>query len=153
MFGRVKAPRPVSVAIDKLTNSIERVETGEVFDTLVSLVSNADLKAVTKKAGWLFNWREEFRQPERNVYKLTTVESPSVIQGLVSVEIMADHVFMHLIENAPSNLGNKKRYTGVAGNLLAYGCKLAFEQGHEGNVAFVSKTQLIEHYRITLGAR
>jgi hypothetical protein len=40
----------------------------------------------------------------------------------------------------------------VPGNLFAYACKLAFEQGYEGNVAFTAKTQLITHYTKTLGA-
>lgn len=43
-------------------------------------------------------------------------------------------------------------YSGVPGNLVAFACKLSFQRGHEGNVAFLSKTQLIEHYEKTLGA-
>lgn len=43
-------------------------------------------------------------------------------------------------------------YSGVLGNLVAYACKLSFQRGHEGNVSFLSKTQLIEHYEQTLGA-
>ena len=59
---------------------------------------------------------------------------------------------MHLVENAPFNRGENKVYLGVAGNLVAFACKLSFQRGHEGNIAFVSKTQLIEHYVKTLGA-
>jgi hypothetical protein len=29
---------------------------------------------------------------------------------------------------------------------------LAFQRGHEGNVSFISKTKLIDHYERTLGA-
>ena len=42
--------------------------------------------------------------------------------------------------------------TGVPGNLVAFACKLSFQRGHEGNLAFVSKSQLIKHYEETLGA-
>jgi hypothetical protein len=152
---RMKIPRstPVSIKIDKLTNSIENVVTGESFDTAVAPASAADLKTTTKKAGWLFNWRDETKKPGHRVFKLTTVENPTVVQGLISLEVMEDHVFMHLIENAPFNLGKHKAYTGVAGNLVAYACKLAFEAGHDGNVGFVSKTDLIAHYTAMLGAR
>ena len=143
----------VSTEIDKLTNSIENVVTGETFATVVAPVSASDLKAASKKAGWLFNWRQEAKQPGHQVFKLTTGENPTVIQGLISLETMDDHLFMHLIENAPFNLGKRKEYTGVAGNLVAYACKLAFEQGHDGNVGFVSKTDLIHHYITMLGAR
>ena len=63
-----------------------------------------------------------------------------------------DHVYMHLVESAPFNKGKNKIYTGVAGNLVAFACKLSFQRGHKGNVSFLSKTQLIEHYEKTLGA-
>lgn len=38
------------------------------------------------------------------------------------------------------------------GNLVAYACKLSFQRGHQGNISFISKTQLIKHYQKTLGA-
>lgn len=68
------------------------------------------------------------------------------------MELRHDHVYMHLVENAPFNLGRNKVYAGVMGNLVAFGCKLAFENGHEGNLAFDSKTALMDHYHGTLGA-
>lgn len=43
-------------------------------------------------------------------------------------------------------------YAGVAVNLVAFACKLSFQRGNEGNVSFISKTQLINHYKKTLGA-
>ena len=115
-------------------------------------MSAADLKTTTKKNGWRFNWRAEARQPLRTVYKVVTVADPSTVQGLVSLENRGDHFYMHLIENAPANLGRNKVYQGVAGNLVAFACKLAFESGHQGSVSFVSKTILIQHYADTLGA-
>ena len=59
---------------------------------------------------------------------------------------------MHLVESAPFNKGKNKMYAGVPGNLVAFACKLSFQRGHDGNVAFISKTQLIEHYIKSLGA-
>lgn len=59
---------------------------------------------------------------------------------------------MHLVENAPFNRGSEKVYTGVAGNLVAFACKVSFQRGHEGNVSFMSKSQLIEYYEKSLGA-
>lgn len=138
--------------VDKLTNSIENVFTGDSFPTDITLISNADLKSVTKKTGWGFNWKFEFKQPEREVYKLTIVNNQSVIQGLISLEIKSDHVYMHLIESALFNKGRSKIYAGVPGNLVAFACKLSFQRGHEGNVSFLSKTQLVQHYIDTLGA-
>ena len=138
--------------IDKLTNSIENVITGDSFATEISVLTNIDLKTVTKKEGWLFNWRDEWKETGREVYKLTIVGNPKIIQGLISVEIRSDHIYIHLIESAPFNKSKSKVYSGVPGNLVAFACKLSFQRGFEGNVSFISKNQLIEHYIKTLGA-
>ena len=138
--------------VDKLTNSIQNVITGDSFSTDISIISAEDLKNVTKKSGWQFDWKMEFQQPERDVYKLTIVNNQSIIQGLISLEVKSDHVYMHLVENAPFNKGKAKIYAGVPGNLVAFACKLSFQRGNEGNVSFFSKTQLVQHYIDTLGA-
>jgi len=138
--------------VDTLTNSIENIITGDSFATDITIISIADLKTVTKKNGWQFNWKLELKQPEKDVYKLTIVNNQSVIQGLISLEIKSDHVYMHLVESAPFNKGKSKVYAGIPGNLVAFACKLAFQHGHEGNVSFFSKTQLVQHYIDTLGA-
>jgi hypothetical protein len=140
--------------IDKLTNSIENVITGDSFATEISILTIQDIESsINKKSGWLFNWSEEYLQPARDVYKLTIVNNSSIIQGLISLEVKVDHVFMHLVESAPFNKGKSKVYSGVPGNLVAFACKLSFQRGHEGNLAFTSKTKLIEHYKESLGAK
>lgn len=138
--------------IDKLTNSIENRITRDSFTTNIIHLTKADLKTVTKKNDWVFDWRYELNQPEREVYKLTISENATVIQGLISLEIKFDHVYMHLVESAPFNKGKNKVYSGVPGNLVAFACRLSFQRGFEGNISFISKTQLIDHYTETLGA-
>ena len=112
--------------IDKLTNSIENVLTGDSFATDRLILKSSDLKNVSKKRKWQFNWIEEFRQPERDVYKLTIVNNSTIIQGLISLEVKSDHVYMHLVESAPFNKGKTKVYSGVSGNLVAFSSKLSF---------------------------
>ncbi len=138
--------------IDKLTNSIENLVTGDSFATDISLLRSTDLKNISRNKGWLFDWKYEFKQPERDVFKLTIVNNSEIIQGLICVEVKEDHVFMHLVESSPFNKGKAKVYSGVPGNLVAFACKLSFQRGHDGNVSFISKTQLVEHYEKTLGA-
>ena len=138
--------------VDKLTNSIENVITGDSFATEISIVTIADIKNISKKNKWQFDWKFEYKQPERDVYKLTIVNNQQIIQGLICIEIKADHVYMHLVESAPFNKGKTKVYAGVPGNLVAFACKLSFQRGYEGNVSFFSKTQLIQHYIDSLGA-
>ena len=94
--------------IDKLTRSIENVVTGDRFPTEISLINKSDLKTISSKTNWQFNWQSEFVLKEREIYKLTIVNNPKVIQGLISLEVKEDHVFMHLLENAPFNKGASK---------------------------------------------
>jgi hypothetical protein len=138
--------------IDKLTNSIENVVTGDSFATEISVITKADIKLITKTNGWVFNWRDEVKAPTREVFKLTIVNNSSIIQGLICLEVKFDHVYMHLVESAPFNKGKAKVYAGVLGNLVAFACKFAFQRGFEGNVSFISKTKLIDHYTQTIGA-
>ena len=137
--------------IDKITNSIEDALTGESLDTDVQEADRRDLKAVMKKAGWRFNWKKEFNQTTGKIYKLV-INGDSTIQGLICIEAMEGWVEMHLIEAAPQNCGQGKRYLGVAGNLVAFACRQSFDLGFDGYVAFVAKTSLIRHYEQTLGA-
>lgn len=83
---------------------------------------------------------------------MTIPNNLTVIQGLISLEIKTDHVYMHLVESAPFNKRKAKVYAGVPGNLVAFACRLSFQRGFAGNVSFISKTQLIDHYNKTLGA-
>ena len=136
--------------IDKLTNSIENAVSGEVFDTVITEIT--DVKEI-KKTHWLFDWKIEIQTENRKVYKLTTINNPNIIQGLISLTDGGDHIYMDLIESAKFNKGKKKLYFGVAGNLVAFACKLSFEKGYKGIVVFTAKTKLIEHYKKTLGAQ
>jgi len=148
----VKKSQYIDIEIDKLTNSLENVITGDSFPTDIVITEMNDFKSVTKKGGWLFDWRNEFKKPDRDVYKLNIVNNQTVIQGLISISVKTDHVYMHLIESAPFNKGKDKVYAGVPGNLVAFACKLSFQRGFEGYLSFLSKTNLINHYEKTLGA-
>ncbi len=88
--------------IDRLTNSITNKVSGDSFATEVSLLSIADLNQIEKN-GWLFNWKEELKYNDREVYKLTIVNNLSIVQGMISLTIKSDHVAIHLIENAKFN--------------------------------------------------
>jgi hypothetical protein len=144
--------QPLDFEIDALTNSIENTSTGEVFDTEVVLLKSSSLNEI-KKSAWLFDWKREIEEVGKDVYKVVARQRPKIIHGLISITDNHDHIVMHLIESAKFNKGKNKEYKGVAGNLVAFCCKLAFEKGYDGVVAFVAKTQLIEHYKQTLGAK
>ena len=73
--------------IDRLTNSIVNTISGDSFPTEVSLLTKTDLKQTQKKNGWLFNWRHELNLPDREVYKLTIINNPTIIQGITSLTV------------------------------------------------------------------
>jgi hypothetical protein len=49
--------------------------------------------------------------------------------------------------------GKDKLYEGVAGNLIAFACRLSFQRGAVGFVSFHAKTNLVDHYIQTLNAK
>jgi len=143
--------KPLDFVIDKLTNSIENTSTGEVFDTEIVRLIGKDLKHI-HKSDWQFDWTKEIKDKTKEVYRLTTVNNPTIIQGLISIEDKQDHIFMHLIESAKFNKNKDKVYLGVPGNLVAYACKVSVDKGYQGFLAFDAKTTLIKHYQESLFA-
>ena len=146
--------KQASFVIDELTNSIRQVSSGIICQTETLKVSSEEIKKVHKKDGWFFNWKTEFKENGKQLYKLV-LAGDSVIQGLISLQPVPTQLFieMHLIESAPHNHPNHKQFAGVAGNLVAFACKMSFNLGYEGYVAFTAKTNLIQHYIDSLGAQ
>jgi len=141
----------ISIEIDLLTRSIENTITGDSFKTELLPISTPDLKKL-KKTDWLFDWKAEAKNPNKSIYKLVIIDNPNIIQGLISLQDKGDHIFMHLIESNKFNRGAKKVYLGVPGNLVAFACKLSWDMEYKGYLSFESKTKLIDHYQLTLGA-
>ena len=65
----MKKPEQIGLdfEVDKLANSIENVITGDSFATDITIISISDLRNVTRKTGWQFDWKLELKQPERDV--------------------------------------------------------------------------------------
>ena len=149
--------QPLDFLIDDLTNSIKNRISEDSFQTEIARLTKQDVKSITKKASWRFNWRAELNENTNEVYKLTIINNPTIVQGLISLRIESDHVFMNLLESAPFNMGRDKLYEGVPDNLavrraVAYACSVSFRYGYEGFISFTAKTKLIGHYETTLGA-
>jgi hypothetical protein len=92
----------LGIEIDKLTNGIVNTISGDSFPTDIHPISKGDLKNTTKKNGWLFNWTNEFKLTDRQVFKLTIRNNPEIVQGLLSISDFSDHYYLHLIESAHS---------------------------------------------------
>lgn len=143
----------IEVVIDELTPCLIHRQSGEKYQTRIQPLTETDLNQLTKEQGWVnFNWNKEFSLPKRLVYKLTVAGSDD-IQGLVSLEVAQGYVDVFLVESAPWNVGSTSQvFVGVGAHLFAFACKVSFDLGFEGVIAFTSKTKLIDHYKEKLGA-
>ena len=47
----------IDIEIDELTNSIKNVISGDSFSTDIIRITNVDLKTITKRNGWQFDWK------------------------------------------------------------------------------------------------
>jgi len=65
--------------IDKLTDSILNRISGDSFRTEIALALKSDLNNITKSKGWSFDWKYEFNQLDREVYKLTIANNMGLI--------------------------------------------------------------------------
>lgn len=99
----------VDIEIDKLTNSIENVVSGDIFDTDVIQLFKKDTKQINK-IDWQFNWQEQLKLTDREVYKLVIKNNFNIIQGLISLSNRGDHIYMNLIESVKFNKGKTKIY-------------------------------------------
>jgi hypothetical protein len=68
--------KPLDFVIDKLTNSIENISTGEVFDTEIVKLTGKDVNQINEK-DWQFDWINEIKDKSKAVFKLTTVNNPT----------------------------------------------------------------------------
>lgn len=91
--------------VDKLTDSIINTISRDSFETEVSFLKPDDLLNISQNQGWNFNWEAEFDNFTRNVYKLTILNNPTIIQGLLSLTVEKEYVFMNLLESSPFNIG------------------------------------------------
>ncbi|MDR0853219.1 MAG: hypothetical protein LBN34_02515 [Clostridiales Family XIII bacterium] len=102
------------------------------------------------KRGWSFNW--ELRASASAKKIALTIEDE--IEGIVEFDRDTTSLLnnAYTLEIDPRNRGNSRRYEGIAGTLFAYVAQDAFIAGFDGFVAFISKTNLVEHYIKYYGA-
>jgi len=141
----------ITIQIDKLTPCLIEKSTGKILNTVFKLATDSDVKGLRKK-GWLFDWAN-LEVEDANIYKLL-IENDDTIQGLVATKVETGSVYVPLVESAPHNLGDDKKYVGVGGHLFAVAIKLSYKNDFGGFIHFDTKNmQLVEHYTRLLGAK
>ena len=68
----------LEIEIDKLTNSIENIVSGDIFDTEFIQLFSKDTRQINK-ADWQFNWQGQLKLAEREVYKLVIKDNSKII--------------------------------------------------------------------------
>jgi len=141
---------PIDTFIDKLTPCLIDATTGEILSTIFSIAAKNDISELTNK-GWAFDWNANSLE-KLNIYKLL-VKGDNTIQGLISTEVFRGAVYVHLLESAPHNRGDERKYEGVGGHLFAIAMRLSVALGFGGFIFFDAKNmELVKHYRDMLGA-
>ena len=87
--------------VDELTNSIRNIITGDSFQTEISRFARTDCKVTLKKYGWNSDWKAELDDDFNEVYKLTIVGNPNIIQGVLSIRREKDHIFYESVGKCP----------------------------------------------------
>lgn len=141
----------IDAEVDEFAQSVVHQPSGQVFHTTIVPFGTLNEEQRRDLARWRFDWFSEAGRQNRDVFALW-VQGSIAIQGLISLEADEGFVFVHLLESAPHNVGENKLYRGVPGNLFAFVCARSFEVGFDGFVGFEAKTELIEHYKLSLGA-
>ncbi len=123
------------------------LKTQEEFDADIIAIEEKDLKKIQQSDQFIFDWQVE---KEHSIFKITPTEQEEKDQilGLISLSNIPDElrIHIHLVEVAKNNIGKDKIIDRVAGCLLAFATKLAFEKGYLGFTSLVPKTELIELY-------
>ena len=139
----------IDIEIDSITDCLIDKATGEIVPTVFNIRKKPIIKRGRNE--WSFDWRL-INHPKDQVIELF-VEGSSEVQGRLAFTMGDGFIDVSLAESAKHNRGKNRKYEGVGSHLFAIACKLSFEAGCEGYVAFRAKTNLIDHYQKTLHAQ
>ena len=120
------------------------LETNKRLSCVIETIKKEDWEYLKKESRFLFDW-EKCKDTE--LYKIYVPESSEIL-GLISlVDFPIElRIEVNLLEVRKDQVGKKKTINGIAGCLLAYICRLAFQRGYDGFVSLYPKTKLINHY-------
>lgn len=118
--------------------------TGENIKAEILPLTKKEAKQLRRNEQFGFDWEKE---TDYIVFK-TALSTSVQIVGLMS---LIDHsaelrIEIHLLEVAKEHQGKEKRLANIAGCLIAYACRMAFDKGYQGFVSLIPKTSLINHY-------
>lgn len=151
-----KGDLEIGIDIDGMTNCLVDRNTGKQYDTeyrMVAKTISKDTAEALNALGWNFDWSV----PHKNGYEVyeLLLKGDDTVQGMIALKHIRQSYYTHIdiVEAAPWNVGRDGKFQGVGAHLFAIACKLSWDVGNEGYVQFKAKTNLVEHYKDTLGAQ
>ncbi len=97
--------------------------------------------------GWQFNFDKELKKLKNATgYLLITDEVPLLVEGCMIFQLIDKREpYLSMIEVAPHNRNEEKKYDWVAGCLIAYAFMLSVQLGVEEYKAYLQLDVLEEH--------
>ena len=124
-------------------------ESGRKTQAVISKLDAKEIALINKSKRFDFNWNKE---KQYDVYKLTAegIDGPL---GLISLaDRPADFAIeIRLLASSLENISKTKQYQRIAGSLIAFACRKAFDAGYGGYVCLKPKTELEDHYQKAYG--
>ena len=130
--------------------AIIEVATGRKLRTSIAPLADADFKQITKKK-YFFDWKKERGVSE--LFKLTLQGDSEILGLLALIDLPREfRVQIHLLCVSRENLGNAKKYEGIAGSLIAFTGREAISKYFEqACISLLPKTELRSHYKSKYG--
>ncbi|BAU52073.1 hypothetical protein [Mucilaginibacter gotjawali] len=124
-------------------------ESGSEIQATVSKLDAKEIALINKSKRFDFNWNKE---KQYDVYKLTAegIDEPLGLMSLA--DRPADFAIeIRLLASSLENVSKAKQYQRIAGCLIAFACRGAFEAGYGGYVCLKPKTELEAYYQRAYG--
>lgn len=124
----------------KLLDLEKRLE----FKAEIVKVAPEDYILIEESGQFEFDWTKE---KKHHVFKIVKNKEEEIL-GLLSVINYSKEwrIHINLLESSNANKGKDKKIDRIAGCLLAFAARLAFEKGYLGFVSLIPKTELIDLY-------
>ncbi|PUZ26649.1 hypothetical protein GA0116948_102182 [Chitinophaga costaii] len=133
---------------------LHNVKTDEKHQAVIEKVVEEDFKHIKKNKARFdsFNWNK-FKGQE--VYKLRLADSQDILGLMCLIDYPPENgmkaLEINLLEVSSENRGQGKKWSGIAGCLIAFACRESFKRGYEGWVFLIPKSELVEHYTKAYG--
>lgn len=124
-------------------------ESGRKIEAAIIKLDAKEIALINKSKRFDFNWNKE---KQYDVYKLNVkgIDEPLGLMSLADRPIDFA-IEIRLLASSLENVSKTKQYQRIAGCLIAFACRKAFDAGYGGYVCLKPKTELEVHYQDMYG--